>query len=105
MVSASYFDGRSTRVRVVSLSIAGDDLAVSGEDIDFHVPFARVKVDERLGNAPRRLRFEDGAFCEVRDLAALDALLDLTAHRDGHVDRMQRQLKSVLVACIACIAL
>jgi Zn-dependent protease with chaperone function len=104
MVSASYFDGRSTRVRQVSLSVVGDDLTVSGEDVDFQVPFASVKIDERLGRAPRRLRFQDGSFCEVRDLEALDTLLSSTAHRDGPVDRMQRHLKSVLVACIACVA-
>ena len=105
MVSASYFDGRSTRVRQVSLSIIGDDLVVSGEDVDLRVPFADVKVDERLGSAPRRLRLQDGTFCEVRDLKALDNLLAVTSHRDGRVDRMQRHLKSVLLACLASIAL
>src|SRR5215813_10290928 len=105
MVSASYFDGRSTRVRRVSLSVVGDDLAVSGEDVDFRVPFAGVKVDERLGRAPRRLRFQDGTFCEVRDLEGLDTLLAATSHRDGTVDRMQRHLKSVLVAGVASIAI
>ena len=68
MVSASYFDGRSTRVRQVSLSVVGEELAVNGEDVYFHVPFASVKVDERLGRAPRRLRFQDGSFCEVREI-------------------------------------
>jgi Peptidase family M48 len=105
MVSASYFDGRSTRVRVVDLSVTGSDLTVSGEDIHFQVPFADVKVDERLGTAPRRLRFQDGSFCEVRDLEALETLLTLTSHRDGSVDRMQRHLKYVLFACVAFIAL
>jgi Zn-dependent protease with chaperone function len=105
MVSASYFDGRSTRVRPVTLSVIGDDLAVAGADIDLRIPFASVKVDERLGQAPRRLRFPDGAFCEVRDLEALDVLLASTSHRDGQVDRLQRQLKTVLFALVACVAL
>jgi Zn-dependent protease with chaperone function len=105
VVSASYFDGRSTRVRTVGLSMTGDDLSVTGEDIDLRIPFAQVSVDERLGRAPRRLRFPDGAFCEVRDLEALDALLSSTGHRDGRVDRMQRHLKSVLLAVVACILL
>jgi Zn-dependent protease with chaperone function len=105
MLSASYFDGRSTRVRQVSLSVMGDELLVSGEDVSFRVPFSGVKVDERLGRAPRRLRFQDGSFCEVRDLQALDGLLAAASHRDGAVDRMQRHLKSVLLACLASIAL
>jgi Zn-dependent protease with chaperone function len=105
VVRADYFDGRSTRVRAVTLSIVGQDLVVVGEDVDARVPFARITVDERLGRAPRRLRLEDGAFCEVRDLEALDALLSLTAHRDGRVDRLQRHLHVALVACVACVAL
>ena len=105
MLSANYFDGRSTRVRVVNLSVVGEDLVIVGEGVDVRVPFARVKVDERLGRAPRRLRLEDGTFCEVRDLDALDTLLSATAHRDGWVDRMQRRLHFVLLALVACVAL
>ena len=105
MVQAKYFDGRSTRVRAVNLSVAGDDLVIAGEDVNLQVPFADVSVDERLGRAPRRLRLRDGAFCEVRDLDALDALLATTAHRDGWVDRMQRHLQFVLFSIVACVAL
>jgi Zn-dependent protease with chaperone function len=105
MLHANYFDGRSTRVRVVDLSVVGEDLLIAGADIDLRFPFAQVKVDERLGRAPRRLRFPDGTFCEVRDLDGLDALLSSTAHRDGWVDRMQRHLQFALFAAIACAAL
>jgi Zn-dependent protease with chaperone function len=105
MLHANYFDGRSTRVRVVNLSVAGDDLIIAGEDINLRVPFADVIVDERLGRAPRRLRLKDGTFCEVRDLDALDTLLSSTAHRDGWVDRMQRHLQFVLFSIVACAAL
>jgi Zn-dependent protease with chaperone function len=102
LLQANYFDGRSTRVRVVSLSVAGADLIVAGDGVDFRVPFADVKVDERLGRAPRNVRFKDGTFCEVRDLGALDVLLRSTTHRDGRVDRLQRNLQFVLFSCVAC---
>jgi Zn-dependent protease with chaperone function len=105
MLSANYFDGRSTRVRVVKLSVVGADLIIAGEDLVLHVPFAQVRVDERLGRAPRRLRFADGTFCEVRDLDALDTLLSAVAHRDGWVDRMQRHVQFVLFSIAACAAL
>src|SRR5258708_9186754 len=105
MLQANYFDGRSTRVRVVNLSVDGEDLVIAGEDLNFRVPFAHVKVDERLGRAARRLRFADGTFCEVRDLDALDTLLSSTAHRDGWVDRMQRHLQFALFAAVACVVL
>jgi Zn-dependent protease with chaperone function len=104
MVCASYFDGRSTRVHQVTLSVVADELTINGEGVDFRVPFSSVKVDERLGRAPRRIRFQDGTFCEVRDLEALDSLLAMTPHRDGRVDRMQRHLKSVLFACLVSVA-
>jgi Zn-dependent protease with chaperone function len=105
VLSANYFDGRSTRVRVVNLSVVGEDLVIAGEGVDVRVPFARVKVDERLGRAPRRLRLEDGTFCEVSDLEALDTLLSATAHRDGWVDRMQRRMQYVLPSLVACVLL
>jgi Zn-dependent protease with chaperone function len=102
MLQANYFDGRSTRVRTVNLSVAGEDLIVTGEDVDLRIPFAGVQVDERLGRAPRRLRLEDGAFLEVRDLRALDSLLSAVGHRDGWVDNLQRRLPFVLLAVVVC---
>jgi Zn-dependent protease with chaperone function len=105
MLPARYFDGRSTRVRVVSLSIVGEDLVVAGDDIDLRVPFADVRVDERLGRAPRRLRLKDSAYCEVSDLDALDTLLSSTTHRDGLVDRTQRRLQFVLFASVVFVVL
>jgi hypothetical protein len=105
MLQASYFDGRSTRIRVVDLSVVGADLVIFGDDVHLQVPFSEVSVDERLGRAPRRLRFKDGTFCEVRDLDALDRLLVLAGHRDGWVDRMQRHLQVVMVSLVVCAAL
>src|SRR5450432_2923645 len=105
MLQGAYFDGLSTRTRVVELSIDGESLILAGQDVNLRVPFAEVVVDERLGRAPRRLRLNSGAFCEVRDLDALDALLSRTAHRDGWVDRMQRHLHFVVFSIFACIAL
>ena len=99
MLQASYFDGQSTRVREVVLSIVDNDLVVLGEGVSVRLPFAQVQVDERLGRASRRLRLPDGTFCEVRDLEQLDALLQAAGHRDGWVDRVQRHLQLVLVSC------
>ncbi|HEY2779382.1 MAG TPA: M48 family metallopeptidase [Steroidobacteraceae bacterium] len=105
MLSADYFDGRSTRVRAVRLEASGDTLQITGEDVDRRVPFSEVKVDERLGRAPRRLRFADGAFCVVSDLNALDTMLTSMAHRDGLVDRIQRRARFVLMSLAACAVL
>jgi len=105
MVAAQYFDGTTTRVHRVELSLAGDRLTISGDGIDLGVPFAEVRVDERLGRAARRLRLSGGAFCEVGDLDALEALLAAAGHRDRSVERLQRGLKSALLAGAACVAL
>jgi Zn-dependent protease with chaperone function len=105
MLTADFFDGHSTRVRKVVLRIDGQTLFISGENIEVQVPFSEVRVDERLGRAPRRLRFRDGAFCEVKDLDELDVLLSSAKHRDGWVDRTQRRARSVLVCLAAVVAL
>lgn len=105
MVRAYYFDGSSTRICEVTLSVVGADLQVTGAEVNFIVPFSRVQVDERLGRAARKLRFETGSFCEVRDLEALDALLRSIGHRDGWLDRLQRHRLSILISCFACVLL
>jgi Zn-dependent protease with chaperone function len=105
VLQANYFDGHSTRLRVVDLSTRGGELTVTAEELILQVPLSEVSVDERLGSAPRRLRFRDGSFCEVRDIDALEILLKSIGHRDGQVDRMQRHLRWVVVSTILSIAL
>ena len=105
MIEACYFDGRTTRLRRVDLSFADGCLVVAGDGIAQRTPFAEVKVDEKLGGAARRLRFADGAFCEVTDLKALDTLLSAAGHRDSAVDRLQRHLGVALGAAVACLLL
>ena len=104
-LEARYFDGRTTRLSTVDLSLADDHLVVAGDGIALRIPFAEVTVDEKLGRAARRLRFAGGAFCEVSDLAALDTLLASAGHRDGLVDRLQRHMNVALPAAAICIAL
>jgi Zn-dependent protease with chaperone function len=103
LLQASYFDGHSTRVHEVVLSVVDNDLVIAGDGVNIRLPFAHVRVDERLGKAARRLRLPDGAFCEVRDLDQLDALLQSAGHRDGWVDRLQSHLHLVLVSCVAFV--
>jgi Zn-dependent protease with chaperone function len=105
VLQANYFDGQSTRIRLVDLSLVGEELNMTGAGIELHVPLSQVSVDERLGRAPRRLRFPDGTFCEVRDVDALEALLESAAHPQGWVDRMQRQLQWVLLSTLVSIVL
>lgn len=105
MVAASYFDGRSTRVRSVQLSVDEQALHILGEDLERSVPIGDLRIDEQLGRAPRRLRFPDGAYCEVPDFGELAVLLEAIGHRDSWVDRLQRRSLAVTVAVFSCIAL
>ncbi|MBS0387112.1 MAG: M48 family metallopeptidase [Proteobacteria bacterium] len=105
MLQAQYVDGRSTRVRTVSLSVSGTDLVITADDLQRAEPLAGVVFDEQLGNAPRRVRLADGAFCEVRDLDGLRALMASARLRDGWVDRAQRHLPWVLMSVVGCVAL
>jgi len=105
MLEAQYLGAGSTRVRTVRLSVEGRELLVSGEDIQRAVPLAEVEFDEQLGNAPRRVRFADGSFCEVRDREGLRALMAAAGARDGWVDRAQRQLRWVALAAVGSIVL
>ncbi len=101
MVSATYFDGRTTRVQAVEVSVTGGDLLITGSHLELRVPFASVIIDERLGNAPRRLHLPGGACCEVRDLAALDGLLSATTHRESWLGDLQRRTGWILGALLA----
>ena len=105
MLQAQYVDGRSTRVRTVNLSVAGQDLLITGEDLERTVPLSSVSFDEQLGNAPRRVRLADGSFCEVRDLHGLRSLMAAAGLRDGWVDRTQRHVHWVLLSVVGCVAL
>jgi len=105
MLHADYVDGRSTRVRIVTLAVEDSDLVVTGEGVAVRVPFARVQVDERLGRAPRRLHLPGGALCTVRDLHGLERLLSAAGHRHGLVDRLQRHAPAIVVAGVLFIVL
>ena len=101
-VAADYYDGRDTRAHRVELRLAGDFLAVTGEDVGRAEPLAGLRVSEPMGAAPRLIKFPDGAHCEVRDHAGLAGLLAAGGHRDGWVVRMQgRWLWAVLALLLA----
>lgn len=105
MIEARYFDGRSTRLYRVSLSLAEGRLIVEGDGIDLAVPFSQVAVDEKLGRAARKLRLPGGAFCEAADAEGIEALLAAAGHRDGKIDRLQRRSVVALFALVSCIGL
>lgn len=91
MVAAHYFDGRHSRRHEVRLSSACALLRVEGDFGSRVEPWSRVEVSEPMGDAPRTLRFEDGACCEVADREGLVALLAGAGLRDSPVVMAQRR--------------
>lgn len=104
MLPAFFYDGRGSRLHPVGLLVVGDELTVTGDNLQLRFPVRRIRVTERLGSGPRRIEFPDGSYCEVRDLERLDELLAMTDHRDGLVDRLQRHWRIALLATLSFIA-
>jgi Zn-dependent protease with chaperone function len=103
-VHCDYLDGTTSRRRQVTLRVDDGHAVVEGADIARREPLGRVRVSERMGSAPRLVSFADGAFCEVRDHAALDALLGATGFRESFVVRIQSRWSWVAGALAACVA-
>ena len=102
MPAAAYYDGRTARRHEVRISVEGGALLVLGDGIQRREPLSAVRVSERLGQAPRLLSFSDGAHCEVRDHAALEAALAAAGHRQGLVERLQRSWRASALAVLLC---
>jgi Zn-dependent protease with chaperone function len=101
---ASYSDGRSAQVHEVRLLPMQGQVWVQGTDWDRRAPVASVEIGERLGRAPRLIRFDDGAVCEVADGPAFEAWLQAIGYADRMVDRAQRSWTIALVAVIGVVA-
>lgn len=103
-VKAIYFDGQSARAHEVVLSLSGSSLEVSGGCISRRDALSSLHVSEPMGEAPRLIKFPDGAHCEVRDHAGLAELLALGGHRDGLVVQLQGRWRWALAAVIIAVA-
>ncbi|MBI4755640.1 MAG: M48 family metallopeptidase [Betaproteobacteria bacterium] len=99
-VPAHYHDGRSARRFEVTLQVEDGVAHVTGEGVQRSAPLASLRISEPMGAAPRLITFADGAFCEVRDHAALARLLAATGHRDRAHVRWQFAPRAVALAVI-----
>ena len=102
-VPARYFDGRSSRLHQVGLSVR-DGVATLGGDVERSCPLAQLRVSERSTHAVRKVTFPDGAYLEISDPAAFRELLLATGHRDGWVVRLQQSWRGALLAAGATVA-
>lgn len=101
---ARYSDGRSAVVHEVRLLPMQGQVWVQGVGWDRRAPVDTVEIGERLGRAPRLIRFDDGAVCEVPDGPAFEAWLAGIGYADRMVDRAQRSWTVALIAVVAVVA-
>jgi hypothetical protein len=101
-LAARYFDGQSSRLYHVTLSVR-DGVAVLAGDIARSCPLGQLHVSERSSHAVRKVSFPDGAYLEIADQAAFNALLHDTGHRDGWVVRLQQSWRGALLATAATV--
>lgn len=101
---ARYSDGRSAALHEVRLMPLHGHVWVQGSGWDRRAPLESVEIGERLGGAPRLIRFDDGAVCEVPDGPAFDAWLESIGYADRAVDRAQRSWIVAVVAVFAVVA-
>jgi len=104
-VAAHFYDGRTSQRREVALYADGARLVVRGAGVERAARLGELGISERLGSAPRLIRFADGAFCEVRDLGGLERLLETLGHRASRVEHWQLSLRIALLSTVMVIGL
>jgi Zn-dependent protease with chaperone function len=104
MITAAYFDGRTSRRHPVTLNVDADGVTVTSSDVDRHAPWSDVRLSERTRHGPRLIEFTDGARCEILDTAGFQTLLRQHGHRDSVVVRAQQSWRGVIIGTVACLA-
>jgi Zn-dependent protease with chaperone function len=100
MVSAGYFDGKTSRRHQVMLAVENGVARISGE-AERTCPLSSLRVSETTRHAARTVTFPDGAYIEIDDDSAFRALLASTGHADALVVRLQQSWRGALLAILA----
>lgn len=103
-LAADYYDGRSSRRHAVRIGLEGHALWIEGEGVQRREALDAVRIGERLGSTPRRIDFADGACCEVRDHAALEALLTTVGRGESRWVRAQFHPLAIAAALLLVLA-
>lgn len=103
MLTARYFDGKTSVARAVNLTLDSENLVLLGADMELCWPLREVHISERLGNTPRLLTFSGGGHCEVTDHAALEALLESLGTKRTWLDGMQHSISWALLAAVLIV--
>src|SRR5687768_3062054 len=103
-VPAVYFDGQRSTPHPVRVAFRPPLLVVEGGDINRSASLREVDITQAAGATPRLIRFADGAFCEVRDAAALETLLSSQGVTPPRVARWQSSVVWVGMSAVLFVA-
>lgn len=103
-VEGCYFDGRTSRKQSVTVVIEDGVVHMRGDAIR-DCPLRQMEVSERSVHAPRKLAFPDGAFVEIDDRQAIDAMLADAGHKDGIAVRLTQSWRNALMALVTTTAI
>ncbi len=104
MISATYYDGVTTRRHEVTFMIHKRVLMMRGEGLKKVARISSMDISERLDHSPRLLRFAEGDFIEVQD-PALIPLLKKNRYREPRVVRWQQNWPLSLLSLVILISL
>ena len=96
-VLARFFDGQSSRPRVVELTLVNRRLLLRGPSVSLEVMASQVQWPERTERGGRVAHLPDGSSVHALDTAEWDAWLRASGHRESWVERAQRSWRMVLV--------
>ncbi|MFL6657590.1 MAG: M48 family metallopeptidase [Massilia sp.] len=103
MIDAIYFDGVSSRRHQVTMVIHKRVVSMRGTGVHRNERMSRMEISERFDNAPRILRFRDGAFIEATDHRRLDLMLKQNRFQEARVVRWQNNWPLSLAALILLV--
>lgn len=104
-IHGRYFDAQSAQAHEATLASMGGPWRMSGGGRDLKFDPAQVKISDRLGNIPRRIRFDDGSEFETPDNDGVDALLQERGVQRGTLVHALERRWGVALAALVGVAL
>src|SRR4051812_35438021 len=74
VIHATYFDGKTSVRRLVTLLVGGGKMKIVGADVNLEVEARLVRRSLRIGDTPRWLYLPGGGACVTSDNAAIDRI-------------------------------
>jgi len=104
MLTAQWFDGKTAKPHDVSVSAAGGQVLIQGDQLDLSFEASKIDWPERTRVATRTLRLPDGSTLHAPAGEDFNALAKASGHTETAVVRWQQSLPLALVAFVLVIA-